>query len=72
MIFNCQDFEGIKQHAIIAKQRGQTGLFFPLDAVRAQYDANILNRIPADWIDEQTIIRLMITFCGIYIYISEN
>ena len=72
MIFNCQDFEGIKQHAIIAKQRGQTGIFFPLDAVRAQYDANTLNRIPADWIDEQTIIRLMITFSRIYLYISEN
>ena len=72
MIFIFQDFEGNKQHAIIAKQRGQTGIFFPLDAVSFQYDAIILNRIPADWIDEQTIIRLMIKFSRIYLYISEN
>ena len=72
MIFIFQDFEGNKQHAIIAKQRGHTGIFFPLDAVSFQYDAIILNRIPADWIDEQTIIRLMIKFSRIYLYISEN
>ena len=31
---SLQDFEAIKSAAIISKNRGQKGLFFPLDAVR--------------------------------------
>ena len=74
---SLQDFEAIKGFAIISKNRGQKGLFFPLNAVRylphpliylllcyQEYyfrehnDKKGLFAVPADWIDEQTLIRL--------------
>jgi len=54
--FSKLDFATLADEAIICKVRGQTGLFFPIAAVRAHDDAKI-DKVPADWISEQTIIR---------------
>jgi len=55
--FSKEDFNVIKDNAIIAKTRGQTGLYFPLIVVKQQNDSKKLTTVPGDWVDEQTIIR---------------